>query len=524
MNTAQLMLIPAAMVPDAEALVCGEERLSYAVAAERAQRLAGALLAAGAGPGDRVMILDVNQIDAVLALYAAAWLGATAVPVNCRARPDDLAHMVRVARARVILAGASYLPLVRESGALAEGCRLVCFGGAGAPQPDVPAGAVSLDVLAAAGADPGDPAEVDPDGTAVLIFTSGTTSRPTGAPLSFGGLADYVFGAAEPPDGGERGAALLAAPLHHVAGLTAVLTTLFTGRRLVILSQFEAAAWLAAVQRERITHAFLVPTMLKRVLDHPDFSRTDLSSLQVLSYGAAPIAPALIEQAVRAFPPETGFVNAFGQTETTATVIMLGPEDHRLPPPDDPEYEQRLRRLSSIGRPVPGVEIAILDPEQRPLPAGSVGEVAVRAPRTVRGYEGTEQQPRYSADGWLLTSDLGWQDEGGYIFLAGRADDLIIRGGENISPLAVEQVLNQHPEVEESAVVGLPDAEWGQRVAAAVVPRLGRTPTPEALLAYCRERIPGFRRPEVIRVVASLPRNDMGKIVRREIRRRWADL
>jgi acyl-CoA synthetase (AMP-forming)/AMP-acid ligase II len=348
------------------------------------------------------------------------------------------------------------------------------------------------------------------------MYTSGTTSLPKGVMLRHADFSAYVTANVELADGSERGAALLSAPLYHIAGATNMMTTLWTGRRLVLMPQFEPRQWIDLVERERVSHAFVVPTMLKQLLDQPDLPARDLTSLQVLSYGGAPMPFPVIRRAIDAFPPGTGFVNAFGQTETTSTLTVLGPDDHRLEGSPE-EIERRTKRLHSIGRPLPDVEVRVVDDDGCPLGAGEVGEIQVRTPRVMKGYAGQSESP-LTTDGWLPTRDMGWTDEDGYVYVAGRKDDMIIRGGENIAPAEVETVLMTHPAVDEAAVLGAPDVEWGQRVAAFVVVRPGERLTDGDLAAFCRERLASFKKPEIVRFVPELPKNHMGKILRRELR------
>ena len=255
---------------------------------------------------------------------------------------------------------------------------------------------------------------------------------------------------------------------------------------------------------------------LDHVLDQPDLEARDLASLDVLSYGGAPMPFAVIRQAIERLPKSVGFVNAFGQTETTSTLTVLGPDDHRLEGTAE-EIEARTRRLRSIGRPLPDVEVRVVDDDGTLLAVGQVGEIHVRTPRAMKGYAGASDSP-FTTDGWLPTRDLGWLDEDGYLYVAGRKDDMIIRGGENIAPAEVEAVLGSHPAVEEVAVVGVPDVEWGQRVAACVVLRPGGRASAEELSGFCRERLASFKKPEVIRFFPELPKNPMGKLLRRELR------
>jgi acyl-CoA synthetase (AMP-forming)/AMP-acid ligase II len=224
----------------------------------------------------------------------------------------------------------------------------------------------------------------------------------------------------------------------------------------------------------------------------------------------------VIRRAIETFPATVGFVNAFGQTETTSTLTVLGPDDHRLGGTAD-EVERRTRRLHSIGRPLPDVEVRVVDDDGRILGTGEIGEIQVRTPRVMKGYAGQTESP-LTADGWLPTRDMGWVDEDGYVYVAGRKDDMIIRGGENIAPAEVETVLMSHPAVDEAAVLGAPDVEWGQRVAAFVVLRPGARATDDDIAAFCRERLASFKKPEIVRFVAELPKNQMGKVLRRELR------
>jgi acyl-CoA synthetase (AMP-forming)/AMP-acid ligase II len=299
------------------------------------------------------------------------------------------------------------------------------------------------------------------------------------------------------------------------------MTHIFSGRTLTVLRQFEPGDWLAAVQREQITHAFLVPTMLKRVLDHPDFERSMCASLEVLAYGAAPMPLSVIRRAIEQLPPTVGFVNAFGQTETTATVTMLLPEDHRLGGAPQ-EVERQLRRLTSIGRPLPDVEVRVVDAEGVEVARGEIGEIAVRTPRLMKGYVSQgDATAQTIVDGWLHTRDMGWMDEDGYLYLAGRKDDMIIRGGENISPAEVETVLHTHPAIEEAAIIGVPDVDWGERVMAVVVPQVGSTLTAEGVIDWCHQRLASFKKPDIVEFVSVLPRNALGKVLRKDLREKF---
>jgi acyl-CoA synthetase (AMP-forming)/AMP-acid ligase II len=510
MNTVSFLAIPAGIVPDQEALVFEDKRLTYADVQSRVRRLAGALASLGVGRGTRVAALHTNTNRYVEAYYATAQLGGVFIPVNYRAKQHELEHMLKAGNAGVLLVGQRYLSAVEAlRPSLPDLETLIGFDGAHGGMP-------GFEELVAEAGELEEEADVDDDDISILMYTSGTTSLPKGVMLRYGDFTAYVTANVELADGTPRGAALLCAPLYHIAGATNMMTTIWTGRRLVVMPQFDAGAWLELVEREKITHAFVVPTMMKHVLDHPDFAKRDLSSLEVLSYGGAPMPFPVIRRAIERFPHTVGFVNAFGQTETTSTLTVLGPDDHRLEGSAQ-EIEKRTKRLRSIGRPLPDVEVRIVDDDGAELPVGEVGEIHVRTPRAMKGYAGAKDSP-FTADGWLPTRDLGWIDEDGYLYVAGRKDDMIIRGGENIAPAEVESVVGSHPAVEEVAVVGVPDVEWGQRVAAFVVLRPDAKATADELGEFCRQRLASFKKPEVIRFLPELPKNPMGKILRRELR------
>ncbi len=510
MNTANFLSIPASMFGDQEILVYGDHRATYGETLSRVRRLARALAARGVGRGTSVAVLATNSHRYVESYYATATTGATFVPLNYRAKLHELEYMIGKAEPRVLIYGERYAPLLEQlAGKLPRDLQRVSIDGSEGE---------TVEALIASADEDVEDADVDEADTSVLMYTSGTTSLPKGVMLSFGDFTAYVVGTVEMADGEPRGTALLCVPLYHIAGATNIMTSIWTGRKLVLLSQFDAGEWLAAVERERVTHAFVVPTMLKQILDHPRFASTDLSSLTNLSYGGAPMPFPVIRRALESFPSTCGFVNAFGQTETTSTLTVLGPEDHRLT--GDPAHDEIvLRRLHSIGRPLPDVEIKVVDEEGRELGPNETGEILVRTPRVMKGYAGdVEGGACLEPDGFLHTRDLGYLDEDGYVFLVGRKDDMIIRGGENIAPAEVESILQGHSAVEEVAVLGLPSVEWGQIVAAAVVLRPGASVTPEELSEYCRARLASFKKPEVIRVVPELPRNPLGKILRKELR------
>jgi acyl-CoA synthetase (AMP-forming)/AMP-acid ligase II len=491
-------------------------RWSFAKAGERINRLTQALIQLGVKKGDRVAVLQVNCNQYIEAYFAAAKIGAIFVPLNFRAKSDELGYMIAHAEAKILFVGDRYFDLVQEmlpDLSSIEQCILI---------DSEQGGKLSYEKLIRTSSPEEFYCELDGEDVTMLMYTAGTTGRPKGVPLKHTGFVSYILDNVNPasPDIEERN--LLTVPLYHIAGMQAVLAAVYGGRTLVLMSQFEVKEWLKTVQQEQVNRAMVVPTMLKWIIDDPDFDAYDLSSLKVISYGAAPMPFEIIDHAIKKMP-SVQFINAFGQTETASTITALGPEDHIIEGTEQ-EREKKIKRLSaSIGKPLPDVEVKIVDENGKTLPTSVVGEILVKGARVMTGYWRDEQKTSQvlNDDGWLCTGDQGWMDADGYIFLAGRADDMIIRGGENISPKEIEDVLDSHPMVEESSVIGVPDPEWGQQPRAIVVLNKDVEATPEEIVEYCRSRLAGFKRPRSIVFVDSIPRNPMGKVLKRSLREQY---
>jgi acyl-CoA synthetase (AMP-forming)/AMP-acid ligase II len=322
----------------------------------------------------------------------------------------------------------------------------------------------------------------------------------------------YLFGTVEFGGAGADEAALVTVPPYHVAGVTNLLSNLYAGRRIVYLDTFDAAAWLQTVRSEGVTQAMVVPTMLARVVDHlADADTADAPTLRSIAYGGARMPLPVLQRALRLFP-EAGFVNAYGLTETSSTIALLGPEDHREAfASDDPAVRARL---GSVGRPVPGIEVEVRDPAGAVVAPGQPGLLFLRGDQVSGEYlDGSG----VDGDGWFATRDRGWVDADGYLFIEGRADDTIIRGGENIAPAEIEDVLVEHPAVSEAVVIGVPDDEWGHRIGAVVVPATGSTPDADELRAWVRARLRSSKTPDVVVFRTELPRTDTGKLLRRKL-------
>jgi acyl-CoA synthetase (AMP-forming)/AMP-acid ligase II len=345
-----------------------------------------------------------------------------------------------------------------------------------------------------------EPQAVDEDAAAVYVFTSGTATRPKAVLLRHRQLAAYVLNSVEPLQEPSDAASLIAAPNYHIAVVANLLTSTYSGRRMVLLDEFSPDRWLEIARRESVTHAFVVPTMLHRIVAYLGDRPADVPHLATLAYGGAPVARHTLEAALRAFP-STGFVNAYGLTETSSTVSLLGPNDHRLAlESNDPATRDRL---GSVGRPLPQIEVQIA-PD---------GEILVRGDQVSGQY--LDGGGRVSETDWFHTGDVGGFDADGYLYLLGRTDDVIIRGGENISPAEIEEVLREYPGVRDAVVIGVPDQEWGQRIAAAIeADHLDAG----ALAIWLQDRLPSFKRPATYQRVDELPRNDLGKLLRRVVR------
>lgn len=453
---------------------------------ERLRRLSagGARVARGA---DAIVYLAVNGPAFPVALFAAARAGVPLVPVNYRLGAEQLDAL-----------------LANHPGALgiADHAQAKTLHRTGLPvlSPE--------EWLAAADTD-GTETDPAPDAPAVLIYTSGTTSTPKGVVLRHHNLVSYVLSTVEFADASPEEAALVSVPPYHIAAVSNVLTNLYSGRRALTLEQFTPAGWLDLVRTQRVTNAMVVPTMLARIMAAEQRS---VPSLRTLAYGGARMPVRVIEAALREWP-HVDFVNAYGLTETSSTVSVLGPEEHRAAvASDDPAVRARL---GSAGRPVPSVEVEIRDATGAVAAAGEQGRIWLRGEQVSGEYAG--QGSTVDGRGFFDTRDRGRLDADGYLHVEGRVDDTIIRGAENIAPAEIEDVLLRHPDVLDAVVVGVPDEEWGQRIEAVVVPRAGVAVDTEELRAAVRATLRGSKTPDRIVCWPELPRTPTGKLVRRDV-------
>jgi acyl-CoA synthetase (AMP-forming)/AMP-acid ligase II len=464
----------------------------YAAAGRAAARLRGREIAHAA-------YLDVASPAVPIGLFAGAWAGLPFVPLNYRLTDDALDALLERIRPAALVTHA------------AAAARL-----GGRPGLTVTSRDAFLEDLATGDVPPGD-WSTDPGDVAILLFTSGTTGEPKAAVLRQKHLVSYILGSVEFMGAEETDATLVSVPPYHIAGLAAVLSSVYAGRRIVQLPSFSAEAWLALAREEAVTHAFVVPTMLARIVDALE-GRTDagLPALRAISYGGGRMPQPVIERAMALFP-STDFTNAYGLTETSSTISILGPDDHRAAMAS--EAEAARRRIGSVGRPLPTVEVEIRDADGKPVPAGTPGEIHVRGEQVSGEYLG--RGSLVAEDGFFPTRDGGFLDEEGYLFLEGRIDDVIVRGGENLSPGEIEDVLMADPAVRDAAVVGVPDEQWGEAIAAVVVPRdpgAAGEALRDALRARVRRALRSSRVPDRIEFRSALPYNETGKLLRREVR------
>jgi acyl-CoA synthetase (AMP-forming)/AMP-acid ligase II len=459
MNLMMLLEMAGASFGDRVAVQCEGESLTFAELFGAAGAAAAEIAATGA---ENAAVLDVSSLAMPVALFGSAWAGVPFVPLNYRLTGNELDRLVEQITPSYLVTEAARLPVLEgRSGTHAVARE-------------------SFLAKSRAGGRHGSEWSMDPEEIAVLLFTSGTTGPPKAAVLRHKHLVSYIY----------------------------------SGRRIVQLPNFDAERWLELARTEKITNAFVVPTMLARIVDVLEGQgAADLPHLRALSYGGGKMPLPVIERAMRLFP-DTDFTNAYGLTETSSTLTVLGPEDHRAAASSDDASVRR--RLASVGRVLPSVEIEIRDDEGRTLGAGERGEIHVRGEQVSGEYKG--QGSRVLEDGFFPTRDGGWLDEDGFLFLEGRVDDIIVRGGENMSPGEIEDVLLQHPAVADCAVVGVPDEQWGEAVAAVIVARGGEQVSPQALRDFVKGQLRSSRTPERIEFCDELPYNETGKLLRRRVR------
>jgi long-chain acyl-CoA synthetase len=493
----------AAARPDHVAIRYGERELTYAELDERSNRLAQALLAAGSGVGSRIAYLDRTAPEVIELFFAASKLGAVTVPLNWRLAPQELAAVLADAQPPVLIAGEAYAAVAAELAA----------GVASSPQLVVVERDYERVIAAQDAADPG--VRGDSEDVVLQMYTSGTTGVPKGVLTTNRNMA--ACAETSPWWGfGSDSISMTPLPMFHIGGIGWAFLGLWNGATTALVREFDAPAVLDILELQRVTNAVLVPTMLQLLTAVPGAAERDYSALRCIAYGASPITTPVLKAALRTF--RAPLYGIYGLTETTGGITQLAPGDHD---PDGP----RRHLLRSAGRPFPWVELRIVGPTAgTDVGPREVGEVWLRAPNVMAGYfnRPDETAAALTPDGWLRTGDGGYVDQEGYVFLTDRIKDMIVSGGENVYPVEVEEVLCEHTGVEEATVIGVPDERWGEAVKALVVPRPGTALTADELVAFARERLAGYKLPRSVDFVHELPRTPTGKVLKRELRERYA--
>jgi acyl-CoA synthetase (AMP-forming)/AMP-acid ligase II len=494
-NLLSLLRTHAAQMPDAACLTFGDATLSFGEIDARASRVANALAAQGVKSGERVAIIARNAPALFELLFGCAKAGTIFLPINWRLSAREIVG---------ILADGSPAFLIIEEdlqSLLAEAVR---------PPATIILTAYPAWRDAAAAHDNGlTPA---PDDPLLILYTSGTTGLPKGAVLSHGNLSYLARMAEELWGMTSNSVNLVTSPLFHIGGIGYAMTGMSQGGHTVLMQQVVPTEIIAAIRDHRVTHGFFVPTVIQMLLDVPGVAEMNLTSLNRIAYGAAPIGEAVLKRAIEIFG--CGFMHTYGMTETAGTVVMLAPEEHDLDGP-------RAGRLRSCGLPMPWNELALIDPVTgNPVAKGEVGEIRIRSAVNMLGYwnKPEETAKTITHDGWLCTGDAAWQDADGYLYIHDRFKDMIVSGGENIYPTEIENVLYDHPSVAAVAVIGVPHERWGETPRAFVVARAGGQSSEAELIAFTRERLAHYKCPTSIAFVSALPQNAAGKILKKEMR------
>ncbi|HVW45138.1 MAG TPA: long-chain-fatty-acid--CoA ligase [Amycolatopsis sp.] len=506
-SVAELVRVHGARRRDCPALTADGRTITFGQLDARSNQVAQVLAADGLGAGDRVAFLDTNSAEFFEVLFATAKLRAVTVPLNWRLAPAELAAIVNDSEAATLIVGAAFVPVLEAiEPRLPRVKTIVVIGGHERHHgyEDWTAGAPVID--------PG--LRATPDDVVLQLYTSGTTGEPKGVLLTERNVISLARVSGPLLGLDEDSVNLVPMPLFHIGGSGYALIGVYAGCHTVLLRQIEPRELLEVLARHRISALFAVPAVLQSLIDVTGRDRLDLSALRTITYGASPITVEALTRSIEAF--RCDFVQVYGLTETTGTITVLSPEDHRRA-----LAGAHAERLRSAGRPVEGGRVRIVSPETgADVPADAVGEVWISSPQNTIGYwrKPAETAAALTGDGWLRTGDAGHLDAEGYLFIDDRVTDMIITGGENVYPAQVENTLISHPAVAEVAVIGVPDQRWGETVKAIVVPAPSSTPTAAGLIAFARERLAHYKCPTSVDFAEALPRGPSGKLLKRELR------
>ena len=515
MNIGHCLTKSARTFPDNLAIAHGEKKLSYAEFNGRANRLANVLYKQGIQQGDNVAVLMHNCPEMLESMFAGFKIGCGVVPINFRLHPKEYAFIIKHSEAKALILSPEFNEEIIKA---CTGFPCVQFIITLSGARDY---LLDYEFLLSAESDQFNDVDVNADDVAWIFYTSGTTGNPKGAMLTHRNLLNMTmnFYADMAPGFGSSDVVLHAAPLSHGSGCYA-LPNIAKGAANVILESksFDPETVLKTIQEHRVTNMFAAPTMIKRLVDSPAIDRYDHSSMRFLNYGGAPMLVEDLMDAVKKLGP--CLVQLYGQAESPMTITYLSHTDHVL----DGDSDQ-TKRLASAGIPRTDVEVKIVDPDGNELPPGETGEIVTRSDLVMKGYwRAPEATAETLRDGWLYTGDMGYMDKRGYLFLMDRSKDMIISGGENIYPREIEEVIVGHPSVREVAVIGIPDSQWGEAIKAVVSLVPGSKATETELINFCTEHIARYKKPQSVDFVDELPKNNYGKIIKRELREKyWGD-
>jgi long-chain acyl-CoA synthetase len=498
--------------PHAVATICADRRQTFAQFAERAARVGSALRLLGVKPGDRVGILALNSDRYVECFFGIWWINAIANPVNTRWSVPEIVYSLNDCETTVLIVDDTFAAMAADIREGARALHTVIHCG----DKETPAGMQSYEEILRAAA-PVEDARSDDDALAVICYTGGTTGAPKGVMLSHMNLwSSAIARIAEAPIPAD-GITLHTTPMFHVAGLGGVVTHSIVGGTNVILPSFNAETVLACIERHKITHIMLVPTMIQMLLEHPSFKDHRLDSLKRIVYGASPIAEAVLDRALELLPG-VEFMQSYGMTEASPVVALNLPENHTA--------EGRKRgKLRAAGTAAYSVEVRIVDADGREVPRNTVGEITVRGPNVMQGYWNKPKETQAALrNGWFYTGDGAYMDDDGYLYVVDRMKDMIISGGENIYSAEVENAIGRHPAVAGCAVVGIPSEEWGESVHAVIVLKPGMSASFEEIRAHCRTLIAGYKCPKSAQFQDALPLSAAGKVLKTILREPfWKD-
>jgi len=493
--------------PDRIAVRCGDRQRTFLEFADRVARLAGALQKLGMQQGDRVAMLSLNSDRYLEYQMAVPWGGGVLNPCNIRWSAAEIVYSLNDSGSTILLVDETFRPLVAKFIGQASTLRHVVYCGDSEVPPDMQ----GYEALLADTAPVADACRRGED-LAGIFYTGGTTGFPKGVMLSHNNMCSSALtlraeGASTP-----GGVYLHAAPMFHLADMGVAGTHWIEGNSHSIIAAFNPELVLDVIERDRVTHTLLVPTMIQMTVDHPAMKKPrDLSSLKAIIYGASPMSEAVLMRAMAALPG-VEFTQAYGMTELSPVATINPAKYHK-------SQWHHLGKLRSAGRATFITEVKIVDALDNEVPRGTVGEVVVRGPNVMQGYW---NQPEMTAatvrDGWMHTGDGAWMDEEGFIFIADRLKDMIITGGENVYSIEVENALAQHPAVAACAVIGVPSEEWGESVHAVVVCKPGEAPSAESLMAHCKTLIAGYKCPRSIALTDALPLSGAGKVLKIKLR------